>query len=314
MGLKPRTESAFFTSNNMQGGKQEVRVKCNTCGRIHHGKSFKLMTCGKCHRKGHPAWRCATHGKTPADTPLGFPIWQTLVNPNITSSTTLGGLEGFMPTALAFATDPFSFWRGDLIFRFEIVCSAFHRGKLAIYHDPNWAQSDLINTNLSLNKQFFRIIDIQETQMIEFKVNWVFPRPWARTAAYPLTNGIVNPSFVSTALADYVNGFIGVTPFITLQSPDDSLVQVNCYVYAENMHVNFFSEKNLLGRTRRNEVEPLEAKIQTESLICHPDTKVILRATTGKLKKYRRTFQREMTLQEEKTERLKRRSHISDHV
>jgi len=43
---------------------------------------------------------------------------------------------------------------------------------------------------------------------------------------------------ITSTMWDCINGYIGVTPFTELQSPDDSDISVNVYVYGENMHYN----------------------------------------------------------------------------
>jgi hypothetical protein len=44
-----------------------------------------------------------------------------------------GGLRGYAQTPLSFVTRPFEFWTGSLRYRFQIVCSQFHRGRLMIF-------------------------------------------------------------------------------------------------------------------------------------------------------------------------------------
>jgi len=136
---------------------------------------------------------------------------------------------------------------------------------MAFFYDPNWSQSELINNNLSTNKQYFKVVDIQETQLVEFTVKWAYPRPWSKTVFPPID--LVNPSVISVGLADYTNGYIGVTPFNLLQSPDDSSVAINVYVYSDNLQVNYLNEYNILGRSR---------PILTESLIWDPEEIVSL--------------------------------------
>lgn len=198
----------------------------------------------------------------PTDDPLTYPMWQTLVNPGMNTNLPLAGETYIQPTAMAMATDMFAYWRGSITYRFEIVCSSYHRGKLAFYFDPNWGQNNLINLNLSLNKQYFKIIDIQETQMVEFTVNWAYPRAWSRILGFPENTIMTDPALITTSLIDFGNGFVGVTPFTTLQSPDDSSISVNVYAYSNDMQVNYLDNSNLKVRERL---------ILTESAIYDPE-------------------------------------------
>jgi hypothetical protein len=190
---------------------------------------------------------------------LAVPIFACLVNPNICTTyyTLLEAQTFFQPTALAFAAAPFIYWRGDIKFRFEIVCSMFHRGKLAFFYEPNPYHAALISTDISTNKNFLKIIDIQETQSIEFCVKWAQPRAWNKVLppVGPVLNIASSGSFTLTYVDGYSNGYIGVAPFTQLQSPLGDSIQINVYVSAENMQFNMLSSMNL----------PLKRNIITES-------------------------------------------------
>lgn len=195
----------------------------------------------------HIAARCTyldTITWASTDTPMGSSIWNSLVTPSL-CTTEIGVKNYVQPSAMAFAVAPFTYWRGDIIFRFEIVCSQYHRGKIAIYYEPNISQYALINTALSLNKQYIRVIDIQDTNVFELRVNWAAVRPWLlvqSAAAAPYNT--VTPS-LNTEKEGYANGYIGVVPFTALQSPDGSDVSINIYTYSDNLHVNGLSSRNI---------------------------------------------------------------------
>jgi hypothetical protein len=36
------------------------------------------------------------------------------------------------------AAMPFKYWSGSMKYRFQVVCSAFHRGRIAVVYDPQW--------------------------------------------------------------------------------------------------------------------------------------------------------------------------------
>lgn len=172
---------------------------------------------------------------------MADPIFKCAVNPNLTTFVPVAATTYVQPSALSFATTPFQYWRGDITFRFDIICSAYHRGKLAVFFEPNVNQTTLINADIATNKQYMRIIDIQQTQSVEIDVKWAHPRAWARTltaAESLLTHG---SSFNLAGLQDFCNGYIGVVPFTTLQSPDNSDISVNVFVYSKEMHVNYLS-------------------------------------------------------------------------
>lgn len=178
-------------------------------------------------------------------TPLSGPIWQSVVHPR--AGTFILGADAstksIQPTALAFASMPFQYWRGKMHFRFEVVCSNFHRGKLMVYYEPNIQQNVIINSALATNKQFVRVFDIQETSTIDFCVDWAFPKAWAFQMYESDVRQSMGSEFSTSAtMWGCVNGYIGVTPFTKLQSPDGSNVHINVYVSGEDMAFNKVSQ------------------------------------------------------------------------
>jgi hypothetical protein len=54
---------------------------------------------------------------------------------------TVGTALSSVIPAITAAAMPFSYWTGCIKYRFQIVCSAFHRGRLRIVYDPNFLDS-----------------------------------------------------------------------------------------------------------------------------------------------------------------------------
>jgi len=137
---------------------------------------------------------------------------------------------------MAFAVQPFNYWRCDIIYKFDIVCSTLHRGKIAVYYEPNLTQASLINADLSLNKQFLKVVDIQDTQTFEVCVGWASHRAWLRNVDAATAIDMANNT--ANITNSQGNGYIIVTPFTSLQSPDSSSITVNVHVRASDFHVN----------------------------------------------------------------------------
>lgn len=172
------------------------------------------------------------------DEPTDGSIWLCPINPFISKRIFDTDHYVISPTSLAFAATPFDYWRGDITFRFEFVVSNFHRGKMMVYFEPNVAQAALIDATQYLNKQFTYIIDLQETQDMTVCVNWAHCRAWARVMDTTLLGDVGDLSSVTNSLFDFANGYIGIVPLTTLQSPNSSDVQVNVYVMSENIVFN----------------------------------------------------------------------------
>lgn len=167
-------------------------------------------------------------------------------NPKMTTWFDTGSQEIHVPTAMSFAATPFSFWRGDTVITVEVVCSAFHRGKMAVVFEPNIEQALLLTSTLQLNKQFVTVIDIQETQHVSFVVEWAGVRPWLKILDNSTATTSYGVGIVSAFGQNFCNGMVMFFPFTELQSPDDSSVDVNVYVRGKDVQFNVPRDTQLL--------------------------------------------------------------------
>lgn len=133
-------------------------------------------------------------------------------------------------TPMAFAAIPFKYWRGTIKYRFQIVCSAMHKGRIRIVYDP---QGTTALASTEYNIMYNRVIDIAETSDFTVEVGWASPQPYLRTTiggvSYP-TFSLVNPMAFDEY---YVNGTLNVyvvnemvTPAVT---PTNDIF-INVYV------------------------------------------------------------------------------------
>jgi len=79
--------------------------------------------------------------------------------------------KALYPTALAYASFPFRYWRGSLKFRFEVVCSKFHRGRLRLLYDPK-----AVPNVADFNKNYQTILDLDESTDLTVEVHWCSDR------------------------------------------------------------------------------------------------------------------------------------------
>lgn len=104
-------------------------------------------------------------------------IYAIAVNPAaefvVSNSVSAGTQIQYTPTALSFASRPFEAWCGTLKYRFIIVASQFHRGRLGFIYDPvGPPSSDPYNTNFNM------IVDLAETRDFTMEVKWQSDRPY----------------------------------------------------------------------------------------------------------------------------------------
>lgn len=187
-----------------------------------------------------------------SDTAMTTVLWRTLVTPTMVTGVPMPSSNRLTQlTPLAFAVVPFHFWRGRIKYRFEIVCSKFHRGKLLFRYEPNIPQSALIeSSSAQLNQQNTTILDLQQAQDITFVVDWARSRSWLSLAQAPITTGYTasfaslpdtSPAVTHTVNVqddNWCNGLIEVRAINELVQPtDDSNVYINVYVSCDDLEV-----------------------------------------------------------------------------
>lgn len=151
--------------------------------------------------------------------------------------------EIHMP-ACCFATLPFKRWRGTMKYRFQIVASAYHKGRLKISYDPSYPLTNEYNTN------YLHIIDLAKERDFTVSVGWGHEKsivehrspmvdsvPFSETplGADPLdlANGILSVYVVNelTVPNSTVNNDIGINVFVSVGDdfevfdPDSSIIQ-----------------------------------------------------------------------------------------
>lgn len=158
-------------------------------------------------------------------------IYSILVNPTITPTFQEGGINIKCNTPISMLARPFEYWSGSLRYRFQIVASQFHRGRLLFVYEPSYIN---LGTVEDTNDRFAHIVDIAEERDVTFEVNWT------QSEAYKLTergmsieNGVATTEGIGLggALADYANGKISVYVVNQLAAPTDNAnVEINVFI------------------------------------------------------------------------------------
>lgn len=119
----------------------------------------------------------------------------------------------FYNTMLGWTTMPFALWTGSMRFRFETICSQFHRGRFQIVYVTEQGETPTYHTNYNT------IIDITDTTEIVIKVGWNRMEPWLaidhHNIVYP--NLSDNGAFPDSNIQ---NGFLQVRVVNPLSGPD----------------------------------------------------------------------------------------------
>lgn len=151
----------------------------------------------------------------------------------------------YYTTPLCYFSLPFQYWRGSIVFHFEVVASSFHRGRLRVVWDPS-----TFNLGASYNENFSVVLDISNQR--DFYVTI----PYGASSTYlDLTNaGLENGTlYGSTPNMQHgaVNGSVTVlvlNELSVMNVAGDNSIAVNVYVKAGH---DFKVAKPMASRMRR---------------------------------------------------------------
>nr|QID77679.1 polyprotein [Pink bollworm virus 4] len=139
----------------------------------------------------------------------------------------------FCPTPLAAISSMFGFWRGDIEYRFVIVASHFHKGKLMIGSVPLYKDEDVPIQDLKFSPHV--LTDICDSTEIIFRVPWYWRNGWCRNrilAEVPETPSrifvkVVNPLIVIQNVPQtvYINVFVRASDNFELAIPRHPVLQ-----------------------------------------------------------------------------------------
>ena len=82
-------------------------------------------------------------------------LWNSRITPVIWNESPAGGGTYHFP-ACAMAALPFKYWTGTMNFRFQVVASTFHKGRIRVVYDPDFLEGNEYNVNYS------EVIDIAD--------------------------------------------------------------------------------------------------------------------------------------------------------
>lgn len=148
------------------------------------------------------------------------------VQPVLSNVAAVTGGTRLATTPMGYVSQFFQFWRGTVIFRFKVVCSQYHKGRIRISYDP----VGRIDTNAdSYNLTYTKIYDIGEDNDIEIEVPYHQATAWLEarqmTSANWTTSGALAPSLLND------NGLINIRVSTTLTAPvSTASVRILMYV------------------------------------------------------------------------------------
>jgi len=185
---------------------------------------------------------------TSADIPESL-IFNCAVTPRVLETEVIGASTHIYGTPMWLVSRMFSYWRGDIVYRFKVIASQYHRGRLRISWDPDGSIS---STTESTTEVFTKIVDIAEVNDFTVRIPYMQDTAYLQTGtstaprqAYRLASTISgsNPTPL-TRISGFENGVLTVRVLNEQTSPVDSAdiwVMVSCYA-ADNIEFSQYSE------------------------------------------------------------------------
>ncbi|APG78586.1 hypothetical protein 2 [Beihai mollusks virus 1] len=164
-----------------------------------------------------------------SDAGPGDMLWNCRVAPDLfrrVSYTTPSLREELHMIPACHMAQMFKYWQGSIKFRFQIVKSAYHKGRMLVRYDPR-----SLGATVDYNTNYSRVIDIADAEDFEITIGWGQHKPWLECE--PIDSSInfspgnrLNELFMRAA-----NGVIELDVINELVSPNASSdISVNVYV------------------------------------------------------------------------------------
>lgn len=129
-------------------------------------------------------------------------LWQYPVNPippkerlPVVAQADTNKLRSYQLTPIGFLSSIHQYWRGPIEFRFDIVASQFHSGKILLAYIPGIAEGETVTIEQARASPHI-VISLDNAMSYTWKVPYVADRPWwpRRYAGESVSNNVSSPS------------------------------------------------------------------------------------------------------------------------
>lgn len=136
----------------------------------------------------------------------------------------------YCPTPLQYFTSMFEFWRGPIVFRFKVVATPFHQGRIRFSYDPVGDISTNVPDYASI---FNEVVDLAHTNDFEVVVPYMQAIGWCRTFQDIAPCYKSNAPLGATHTAGADNGIVTVRAVTMLTAPTSaSTISIQVFVRA----------------------------------------------------------------------------------
>lgn len=120
----------------------------------------------------------------------------------------------------------FKYWQGSMKFRFQIVKSAYHKGRMLVRYDPR-----SLGAAVDYNTNYSRVIDIAESEDFEITIGWGQHQPWLECEEIDTSLNFSPTTRLTELFMRATNGVLELDVINELVSPNASSdISINVYV------------------------------------------------------------------------------------
>ncbi|APG77970.1 hypothetical protein [Hubei tetragnatha maxillosa virus 2] len=245
-------------------------------GESHPVNMLRLSAVKGCGRRGDPEvneldmrYPCSVWGmlipfawnsKLSSSNTVGKMLWYTSVQPmcdktrmyNYLSSTT-NALKQYVMPPVGVVSSMFQFWRGSLEYRFDIIASQFHSGRLLVAYIPGVDDPSKVTLAQARNSAHM-VFSLQEATSFTFVVPYISDKPWwgRRYAGPQRKSEFVAPSslvvFVLNPLIimDKVVPSVEIIPYVRAGEDFELAIPVQPAVGISDDPVNYLKDSTKL--------------------------------------------------------------------
>lgn len=223
--------------------KNELTVDPRTVGLNGADELLVSNICGK------PSYLVSVPWST--SSPNNLPLVSFCVGPNhFNRDTTIAGqLLTVQAVPMHHVSQMFKYWRGDIIFKFRVISTMYHKGRLRVSWDPYGS-----NTNANQTEVFTRIFDIGLESEFEVCVPWLQGEAFRQVRSFTTLDDYVGTLSTTEVTgqsapyrASYDNGILSLNVLTDLTGPTEpAQVTIVCWVQGGS-NLEFAGPKQVSG-------------------------------------------------------------------
>lgn len=183
----------------------------------------------------------------------GDSLFNSQVQPHLCRSVAGTGETTVIFTPMAYVSNMFSYWRGDIVFRLKFLCTKFHKGRVQVTWDPKQA-----NWGLPLDETtsavYTKIVDLATDTDVEFQIPYTQPTPYLKTRNAGLPGNLFGSTgSVGTSVNSNGNFLVSV---LTQQTSPVASADIKVLVFVKGAdNLEFAAPQSIIDRYSPYEVQ-----------------------------------------------------------